>query len=62
MKKLINLKGAVTLNNVQQKEVNGGGGRKQCSSSCTGKPRGSRCYYGGHCLCPGVCLGGCVPL
>lgn len=61
MKKLINLKGALSLDKAQQKEVNGGA--KLCNGSCTGRPQGSRCYMGGHCSCPGVCLGGgCIPL
>lgn len=61
MKKLTNLKGAHTLSAHQQKEINGGA--KACNGSCTGRPQGSRCYYHGHCLCPGVCLsGGCIPL
>lgn len=60
MKKLINLKGATSLNKAQQKEVNGGG--KLCNSSCVGRPYGSQCYYQGHCGCPGSCLsGGCIP-
>ena len=60
MKKLMNLKGAVTLNKAQQKEVNGGG--KLCNGSCSGRPHGSQCYYQGHCSCPGSCLsGGCIP-
>jgi len=62
MKKLKNLKGAEVLNKSQQKEVNGAR-RPGCSSNCYGRPQGSRCYAGGHCLCPGVCLGGgCIPL
>ena len=61
MKKLMNLKGVEVLNKTQQKEVNGA--RLGCNGSCTGRPQGSRCYMGGHCLCPGVCLGGgCIPL
>ena len=61
MKNLKNLKGVQVLNKAQQKEVNGA--RIGCSSNCSGKPQGSRCYAGGHCLCPGVCLGGgCLPL
>jgi len=60
MKKLKNLKGVVSLSQKEQKEINGA--KVGCSASCSGRPRGSRCYYGGHCLCPGVCLGGCVPL
>lgn len=55
MKKLINLKGAVTLNKAQQKEVNGGA--KLCNGNCAGRPSGSRCYYQGHCGCPGECSG-----
>ena len=60
MKKLMNLKGAVSLDKAQQKEVNGGG--KLCNGSCVGKPHGAQCYYQGHCSCPGSCLsGGCIP-
>ena len=60
MKKLMNLKGAVTLNKAQQKEVNGG--IKLCNGNCAGRPIGSRCYYQGHCGCPGACGSwGCIP-
>ncbi|MFT5890126.1 MAG: hypothetical protein ACI9Y7_000215 [Dokdonia sp.] len=61
MKKLIDLKGAVSLNKAQQKEVNGGG--KLCNANCSGRPNGSMCYYQGHCGCPGQCFSGygCVP-
>ncbi len=62
MKKLINLKGAVILDKTQQKEVNGGINPVGCSSDCSFGRRG-RCYFGGHCGCPGVCLRGfCQPL
>ena len=62
MKKLINIKGALSLNKDEQKKINGAV-TLGCSSRCYGVPQGSRCYFGGHCLCPGVCLGGgCLPL
>ncbi len=62
MKKLKNLKGAVALDKLQQKEVNGGI-RKLCDGNCAGKPNGARCYYQGHCSCPGECSSfeGCIP-
>ena len=57
----MNLKGAQTLDKAQLKEVNGAS--LKCNGNCSGRPQGSRCYYHGHCSCPGVCLGGgCVPL
>ena len=60
MKKLMNLKGVEVLNKTQQKEVNGA--ILNCNGNCWGRPQGSRCYLGGHCGCPGACLGGgCVP-
>ncbi|GGG41085.1 hypothetical protein GCM10011344_47440 [Dokdonia pacifica] len=61
MKKLMNLKGATSLDKAQQKEVNGGL-RKLCNGNCSGRPNGSRCYMGGHCSCPGDCISGeCIP-
>ena len=60
MKNLVNIKGAVSLNNIQQKEVNGGAAK--CSSSCAGRPIGARCYYLGNCLSPGECSSrACIP-
>ncbi len=59
MKKLINLKGVVTLDIAQQKEVNGAS--LTCNSNCFG--RRGRCFFGGHCYCPGFCRNNyCVPL
>ncbi len=61
MKKLIHLKGVQELDVTQQKEINGG--IKKCQSSCAGRPEGARCYYQGHCSCPGECSNnqGCIP-
>jgi len=52
MKNLLNLKGAKTLNNVEQKAINGGGG-KLCNGSCSVVH--ANCWYQGHCGCPGEC-------
>ena len=61
MKKLINLKGAQVLSKIAQKEVNGGA--KLCNGNCAGRPDGARCFYQGHCNCPGECsmYQGCIP-
>ncbi|WP_299213065.1 hypothetical protein [uncultured Dokdonia sp.] len=64
MKKLMNLKGAVSLNKTQQKNVNGGSGPviQACNGNCSGLPTGTRCYHQGHCGCPGRCSSGtCIP-
>jgi len=62
MKKLMNLKGAKTIDSAQQKEVNGGGPVKRCNGNCSGRPNGTQCYMGGHCGCPGYCISGdCIP-
>ena len=61
MKKLMNLKGAMSLSKDQLKEVNGAL-RPRCNGNCSGRPNGSQCYMDGHCGCPGYCISGdCIP-
>lgn len=62
----MNLKGVMSLDKAQQKEINGTA--KRCNGNCAGRPDGARCYYQGHCSCPGECSanshgfeGGCIP-
>ena len=62
-KNILKMEGVEALTKEEQRSINGGLGPAGCSENCSGKPQGSRCYYGNHCGCPGVCLsGGCLPL
>ncbi|NAS31429.1 hypothetical protein GTQ40_10635 [Flavobacteriaceae bacterium R38] len=53
LKNILKLDGAHIIKKDEQREINGG--KIGCPSSCAGRPRGARCYSGGHCDCPGEC-------